>query len=52
MSLGNTILKDIIPDEIKTILMKRMIDSYQYLCWNEKSKYISLEAISNLKCDV
>ena len=27
-SLGDTILKDLRPNKIKTILMKRMIDSY------------------------
>ena len=27
-SLGDTILKDLTPSEIKTIIMKRMIDSY------------------------
>ena len=29
-SLGNTILKDLAPNKIKTIIMKRMIDSYEY----------------------
>ena len=27
-SLGDTILKDLIPNKIKTIIVKRMIDSY------------------------
>ena len=27
-SLGNTILKDLTPNEIKTIIMKKMTDSY------------------------
>ena len=27
-SLGDTILKDLTPNKIKTIIMKRMIDSY------------------------
>ena len=27
-SLGNTILKDLTPNKIKTIIMKKMIDSY------------------------
>ena len=27
-SLGDTILKDLTPNEIKTIIMKKMIDNY------------------------
>ena len=31
-SLGNTIFKDLTPNKIKTIIMKRMINCYKYFC--------------------
>ena len=47
-SLGDT--EDLTPNKIKTILMKRTIDSY-WNFWCKCEVYISIEAVSNLEYD-
>ena len=48
-SLGGTILKDLTPDKVKTILTKSMIDSYLHFCFKWEV-YTSLDRVSNLEC--